>query len=37
MTEIMPVPRNSILLPYQQAAFGRAFFFPSCSEGGKLS
>ena len=27
MTEIMPVPRNLILLSYQQGAFGRFFFF----------
>lgn len=27
MTEIMPVPRNLILLSYQQGAFRRAFFF----------
>ena len=26
MTEIMPVPRNLILLSYQQGAFVRSFF-----------
>lgn len=28
MTEIMPVPRNLILLSYQQRAFGGLLYFP---------
>lgn len=27
MTEIMPVPRNLILLSYQQGALAREFYF----------
>lgn len=31
MTEIMPVPRNLILLSYQQGAFDRLFFADFCT------
>ena len=34
MTEIMPVPRNLILLSYQQGAF-RLWFFSTLEEGEK--
>ena len=32
MTEIMPVPRNLILLSYQQGALQRLFFYVSLSK-----
>ena len=32
MTEIMPVPRNLILLSYQQRAFPRFFFFGAAGQ-----